>query len=82
MIIKLLDIFSAVTLILAIYLCGTKPKIGWIIYIINAFFYSYLMWYNHLIFMMIAGIILGLIGFKNYLLIKHKENTHGKKKRK
>ena len=65
--IKLIDFLCSITLIISMYLCGIKPKIGWFIYIINAFFYSFLMFYKSLFFMGITGIILGIIGVKNYL---------------
>ncbi len=66
MIIKIIDFLCSITLIISMYLCGTKPKIGWLIYIINAGFYSFLMFYKGLIFMGITGIILGIIGIRNY----------------
>jgi len=65
--IKILDIICSCVLIISIYLCGAKPKIGWLIYIGNSILYCFLMFYKRLIFMGIAGIILGLIGVKNYL---------------
>lgn len=70
MIIKILDFLSSITLIVSIFICGTKPKIGWFIYFINAFFYCFLMFYKGLIFMGIGGIVLGIIGFRNFMRIK------------
>jgi membrane-bound ClpP family serine protease len=66
MIIKIIEIIAVVTLILSIYLCGIKPRLGWLIYIINALFYTFLMFYKGLIFMGISGIILGIIGIINF----------------
>jgi len=66
-IIKLIDILCSITLIVSIYICGIKPRLGWGIYFINAFFYCFLMFYKGLTFMGISGIILGIIGLRNYL---------------
>jgi len=68
MLIKIIDFLCSLTLIISMYLCGTKPKLGWGIYIINAFFYTFLMWNKGLLFMTITGIILGIIGVKNYII--------------
>lgn len=70
MFIKIIDFACSITLIISMYLCGTNPKIGWLIYIINAIFYSFLMFYKGLFFMGVTGIILGIIGIKNYKRIK------------
>ena len=64
--IKFLDFLCGFTLIVSIYICGTKPKLGWFIYIFNAFIYTFLMFYKGLLFMGITGIVLGIIGIRNF----------------
>jgi len=71
MIIKIIDLLCSVTLVFSIYICGTKPRLGWFIYFINAFFYCFLMFYKGLIGMGISGIILGIIGLRNYIKAKN-----------
>lgn len=68
--IKYIDILCSITLIISIYICGSKPRLGWGIYFINAFLYCFLMFYKGLVFMGISGIVLGIIGLKNYINAK------------
>jgi len=70
MFINLIEIFCVITLILSIHFCESNPRRGWCIYIINSIFYAFLMFYKGLIFMGISGIILGLIGIKNFIKAK------------
>ncbi len=65
-IIPILDFICSGILVLAVYLCGTKPKIGWLIYWVNSILYIFLMVHKELNFLAIAGIILLLIGIKNW----------------
>ncbi len=67
---RALDIFTSVTLIISVYLCGVKPKIGWCLYTINCIFYCLLMYLNELYGMAIVGVILFFIGLKNWLKTK------------
>ena len=64
--IKILDFVTAIWLISAVYLCGVKPKLGWLLYSLNSVFYVALMISKDLYFMAVVGIFLGLIGVKNY----------------
>jgi hypothetical protein len=69
-IIKIIDFLCSLTLVISIYICGIKPRIGWFIYFINAFFYCFLMFNKGLFWMGISGIILGIIGLKNFIKAK------------
>jgi hypothetical protein len=66
MIINIIDFLCSLTLVVSIYICGTRPRLGWFIYFINAFFYCFLMFYKGLLWMGISGIILGIIGLRNF----------------
>ena len=64
--IKFLDIGTSIILILSIYLCMEKPKIGWFIYTLNCIPYFILMRMNKLYGMMFVAIILFMIGANNF----------------